>query len=235
MQKPTQVVGRRVVATIIDSLILTAIVVGAWFALTKQVPGICPIGGGGIEIGDNCRGFSAASADAWRQTLWFVIIAVALLVMLVLLPGLKGTTPGKSAVGIRIVKDDGSNPGIGRALVRAIFWAIEGWLIALIVALVTERNQRVGDLVASTYVVDKSASAQFGGHGLGVTAGAGGYVPSAPQQFAQPHQGWSGPPQGAQQPQPQQASAKADWYPDPQGQARLRYWDGQSWTEHTSN
>ena len=27
----------------------------------------------------------------------------------------------------------------------------------------------------------------------------------------------------------------AGWYPDPQGQARLRYWDGSAWTEHTSD
>lgn len=26
----------------------------------------------------------------------------------------------------------------------------------------------------------------------------------------------------------------AGWYPDPQGQARLRYWDGTGWTEQTS-
>jgi hypothetical protein len=26
----------------------------------------------------------------------------------------------------------------------------------------------------------------------------------------------------------------AGWYPDPQGQARLRYWDGSGWTEQTS-
>jgi len=25
------------------------------------------------------------------------------------------------------------------------------------------------------------------------------------------------------------------WYSDPQGQKRLRYWDGSSWTEHTSD
>jgi Protein of unknown function (DUF2510) len=28
--------------------------------------------------------------------------------------------------------------------------------------------------------------------------------------------------------------AKADWYPDPKKVARLRYWDGQAWTEHVS-
>jgi hypothetical protein len=26
----------------------------------------------------------------------------------------------------------------------------------------------------------------------------------------------------------------AGWYPDPHGQAELRYWDGNTWTEHTS-
>jgi hypothetical protein len=27
---------------------------------------------------------------------------------------------------------------------------------------------------------------------------------------------------------------KADWYPDPQGEARLRYWDGDAWTDRTA-
>jgi hypothetical protein len=27
----------------------------------------------------------------------------------------------------------------------------------------------------------------------------------------------------------------ANWYPDPYSQARLRYWDGQQWTEHVAN
>ena len=30
------------------------------------------------------------------------------------------------------------------------------------------------------------------------------------------------------------AAAPAGWYQDPQGQARLRYWDGRAWTEHTA-
>jgi hypothetical protein len=29
-------------------------------------------------------------------------------------------------------------------------------------------------------------------------------------------------------------SAPADWYPDPKGEARLRYWDGSAWTDHTA-
>jgi hypothetical protein len=25
-----------------------------------------------------------------------------------------------------------------------------------------------------------------------------------------------------------------NWFPDPRGEKRLRYWDGQQWTEHTT-
>jgi hypothetical protein len=30
------------------------------------------------------------------------------------------------------------------------------------------------------------------------------------------------------------SSQPANWYPDPQGQARLRWWDGNQWTDQTS-
>ena len=33
---------------------------------------------------------------------------------------------------------------------------------------------------------------------------------------------------------PQPATAPADWYPDPWSQARLRYWDGRTWTGHVA-
>lgn len=36
-------------------------------------------------------------------------------------------------------------------------------------------------------------------------------------------------------PPPPQALPPANWYPDPNRQARLRYWDGSQWTEHTAD
>ncbi len=30
-------------------------------------------------------------------------------------------------------------------------------------------------------------------------------------------------------------TAPAAWYADPNGQSRLRYWDGAQWTEHVAN
>jgi uncharacterized protein DUF2510 len=52
------------------------------------------------------------------------------------------------------------------------------------------------------------------GAGTPATAAAGGAASSAAAA------GSSGPPAG--------------WYPDPQGEARLRYWDGAAWTDRTS-
>jgi uncharacterized RDD family membrane protein YckC len=225
MQAPTKVVGRRIVAYLIDFAILAVVVAGAWFALTSQQSGSCPPGGGGIDIGSNCRGFY--SGDDAKRAIWFAIIAVAWLTLFAILPGVKGTSPGKAALGIRVVNEEGNPPGFFRGLVRGVFLAIDVGIIGLIVALVTQRNQRLGDLVASTFVVDKAAVGQtVRGGGQPAFAAAGGAQLAPPptgQPVAQPPQ-----------PQQQQAAHKADWYPDPQGQARLRYWDGQRWTEHTS-
>ena len=35
-------------------------------------------------------------------------------------------------------------------------------------------------------------------------------------------------------PEPQPQSPPPDWYPDPHGQARLRWWDGSQWTDQTA-
>jgi hypothetical protein len=40
--------------------------------------------------------------------------------------------------------------------------------------------------------------------------------------------------QGAPPP-PDRPGTPADWYPDPKGEKRLRYWDGSQWTEHVAD
>jgi hypothetical protein len=54
----------------------------------------------------------------------------------------------------------------------------------------------------------------------GAGAGAAGGVGAPGSAGTAPGGAGGGPPAG--------------WYPDPQGQARLRYWDGAAWTEQTS-
>jgi uncharacterized RDD family membrane protein YckC len=222
MQKPTDVMGRRVAAVLIDALLLFAIFAISWYALTEDVgTGICL--GGGLELGGDCRAF----LDETKRSIWILIIIVAYLGALWILPGITGKTPGKAAVGIKIIKENGRPPGIGWMLLRIIVGVVDSigaYLVGFIVAMTDENHQRIADKACSTYVVEKNATSPFP---------AGG--PGGQQQFAQPPAaGWGGPPQQAP-PQPQAQQTKADWYPDPHGKARLRYWDGQSWTEHTSN
>src|SRR3954447_25101413 len=77
----------------------------------------------------------------------------------------------------------------------------------------------------------------------------GGYAPAPPaQQAPPPHQAVPPPAAGAGattvgqvQPPPQPAApapppgGTADWYPDPRGEKRLRYYDGSQWTDHTAD
>jgi uncharacterized RDD family membrane protein YckC len=229
MQKPTQVVGRRVAAFIIDGLILAVISAIGWFALTKNVsPGGCI--GGGVEINGKCRGFEAGSSN---RAIWIAINTIASIGILWVMQGLTGKTPGKAMMGIQVVNAEGRPPGIGRAALRSILWIIDDFpyivpfLTGFITALTSQRNQRVGDMVASTFVVDKNAAGSPAGQvGAGQFGGAAPYGAPPPSGPPAPAPASSPPPGGGDQ--------KADWYPDPQGQARLRYWDGQRWTDHTS-
>ncbi|HXQ94892.1 MAG TPA: RDD family protein [Thermoplasmata archaeon] len=69
-----------------------------------------------------------------------------------------GQTPGKRALGIRVVSVATARPpDLGHALVRNIFRVID-WLpglyfVGFVVAALTSRKQRLGDLLADTIVV----------------------------------------------------------------------------------
>src|SRR3954454_24777870 len=222
MQSPTKVVGNRVGAWIIDLLILSAISAISWYALTKNVgEGGCI--GGGIEINGKCRGFTEDTSG--NRTAWVLINILAPIGILWVMQGITGKTPGKAMMGIQVVNAEGNPPGVGRAALRSILWIVDGFpylipfLTGFIVALNSERTQRVGDMAASTFVVDKN----FAGQPVGAIAAG----PAGGQYGAPP----SGPPVAVPQ---GDGGQKADWYPDPQGQERLRYWDGQRWTDHTS-
>ena len=100
-----------------------------------------------------------------RQTELAIILGAllaAVLLLVVILPGRRGWTPGHLAADLRIVRRDGSRAGIFRALVRTVAWVIDiipGLpLVAYGSARLTRRHQRVGDLLARTYVVDKRAA-----------------------------------------------------------------------------
>lgn len=67
-----------------------------------------------------------------------------------------GQSFGKKLVNIRVVKVDGSTPGIGDYLLRWLLFIVDGPLtsgLGLLVVLLTKNSQRLGDLAAGTMVI----------------------------------------------------------------------------------
>jgi uncharacterized RDD family membrane protein YckC len=234
MQQPTSVVGKRIGAFLIDYVLYLIVFFAVFFAMADTDRDIAQqliqrevdpntSTYGNITIGD-----TKYSIVGSKFLLYLLIIFLFGFLYYAVLQGIKGWTLGKLAVGIRTVDEQGNFPGVGRGTVRwlgLVFIDSAPWLIPYILGFVmilaTKQKRRVGDFMAKTAVVGKEFVGQ----------------PPYPQQagYGVPAPGYA--PQPAQ---PAQAAAvgagaqPAGWYADPQGQARLRYWDGAAWTEHTS-
>jgi uncharacterized RDD family membrane protein YckC len=76
------------------------------------------------------------------------------------LEGNYGQTVGKMALGIVVVTEDGAPIDYGTAAIRTVLRIVDAlpflYLVGLVLILVTDRNQRLGDIVADTVVVRAS-------------------------------------------------------------------------------
>jgi uncharacterized RDD family membrane protein YckC len=134
----TDVLGRRIGAALIDSLVL--------FVLFVVV---------GVLFGDSESSGSSASVNV--EGLTFVLLLVLSLVYYGVLEGMNGQTLGKRLLGIRVVRaDGGGKPSGGQIAGRTVLRIVDGilfYLVGLIAILATgERRQRLGDLAAGTTV-----------------------------------------------------------------------------------
>lgn len=75
------------------------------------------------------------------------------LVYFIVFEGITGTTIGKMMMGLKVVKEDGEKCDIFSALVRNIIRPID---IVTFFMWATNRQQRLGDFMAKTYVVEKN-------------------------------------------------------------------------------
>jgi len=127
------VIAKRLIAFVIDSIIL-GVIYSVLFAV-------------GTLLGD--IGF----------LLFGLISFVISIVYVFLLEGLYGYTPGKAAMGLVVVKSDGSNCTIGASILRNLLLLIDqlpfAYVLGIILIVVTENNQRVGDFVGDTIVVEQ--------------------------------------------------------------------------------
>jgi uncharacterized RDD family membrane protein YckC len=67
-----------------------------------------------------------------------------------------GATPGKRALGVRVLLEDGAPVGLRASAIRNVIRLVEGlallYIPAIAAVLLTRRNQRLGDLAAGTVV-----------------------------------------------------------------------------------
>ena len=68
-----------------------------------------------------------------------------------------GQSWGKRSMGIRVVRLDGGEPGLGDYLLRAVFHLLDtitsAGIVAALLISTSERNQRLGDLTANTTII----------------------------------------------------------------------------------
>ncbi len=88
-----------------------------------------------------------------------MVVGVGSLVYVFLLEGIYGYTPGKHVMGLVVVKSDGSQCTMGASIIRNLLLIVDNlpfaYIIGLALILITDRKQRVGDLVADTVVVSQ--------------------------------------------------------------------------------
>ncbi len=139
----------RAIAKIIDLFAMAAVFVLLMFVTTLL---ITPRGTGAVILVTVGLFLDLLALPAAVETLW------------------NGRSPGKALMGLRVVTVDGGPIAFRHALVRNLIQIVElpsG--IAMITALVNRRSQRVGDLLAGTFVIRVRRS--------GDTAGAVAFYP----------------------------------------------------------
>ena len=138
--------GSRIVAIIVDLIILSLVVVIIALPL-------------GLSAGLSAMG-NPAQLFAARSAFFVSFMVLNVLVWLLYFTYFEGTTGqtlGKKIMGIKVVKENGDQPSFMDALIRTILRIIDGiafYLVGFIVILVSEKKQRLGDMAAGTIVVE---------------------------------------------------------------------------------
>lgn len=141
-----KVLRRRIAAGLVDALLMLAglaLLVGVW-------------GDNSADVQD--ERLVVGLSLGWQPLLFYCI---GVFVCYVLFEGARGATPGKLALGLRVVKYDGSACGWVAALKRGILRPVDAlpvgipYLVGLAAAGLSARRQRLGDMFAGTLVVTK--------------------------------------------------------------------------------
>lgn len=136
--------GDRVLGRIIDW-----IVIGAYIAIILAIIGFSNIG------------------DFFDNNGWIIILFILPVFFYDLLCEmlLNGQSVGKKVMGIKVISLNGEQPSFSQYLNRWVFrlvdFTISGSLVAFIMVAVTEKKQRLGDLIAGTTLVKTKPRTEF--------------------------------------------------------------------------
>lgn len=163
---PTDIVGRRVGAALVDMVILLVPQVLIFFALMWQ-----PLFGPGgfvdqIDRASRSRAAAPPGMDGEFMSRYLLTVAAMWTVMFLyyfITERVFQGSPGKLMFGLRVTGSTGAAPiswgqSAGRNALRLLF---DSNLIALIVILVSKGHRRVGDMAAHTLVIDKAYVGRF--------------------------------------------------------------------------
>jgi uncharacterized RDD family membrane protein YckC len=96
--------------------------------------------------------FAFGGHDATSFTLLVLVSLGASALLLVLSEGLFGTSLGKLVFALHVRRTNGNWVGPGRALLRMLLRPVDVLVVGPVLALITPRHQRLGDLFAGTVV-----------------------------------------------------------------------------------
>jgi uncharacterized RDD family membrane protein YckC len=137
VEVPVASVPSRVASRLIDLLITVVLAVGAFFGVGSLV------------------GFMS---DAVAQSAALVLVVGLTVVLPVVFEVLtRGRSPGKYALGLCTVRDDGGPITLRHSVIRHLVGFVEFYLLqgapAVVAAVISPRSKRLGDMAAGTYVM----------------------------------------------------------------------------------
>ena len=135
--------GDRLIALILDTMFISAIVLVAAAAVLSRWPTVL---------------------DSY-STLTLVAVSVGIVLVIAFIyhwlqEGAFGATMGKAIIGVHVTRQGGEKPGLGPAAIRNAFRLLDAlpfYVIGFFVALFSRGRRRLGDYAAGTFVLERAA------------------------------------------------------------------------------
>lgn len=172
----TAVMGRRLAAYVIDGLVGVVIILAIAVPIFASKATAFPTNGDTrycdrynhdsvvrcAAVGDQAYVLAAGDQNVLLESVYGGA-ATWLLLNAVVLQGLTGGSVGKLVTGLRVVRPDGGRAGVAWCALRTLILPIDAFLfgvIGLVTTLSTAGHRRLGDMAASTLVVDRHFAGQ---------------------------------------------------------------------------